>query len=151
MKPSKNRNSSEQQKQQQQHQNRIWITSDSFSSSWNWVFWYAYAGWRGTLYHSINQTSKYAREVSVFMCSGKDFQIWGSSALRLFVPYVLVFVFTTAKLFGRLADEERKQKRSCMYVGSKTFSVLKISNGVFDKVLVSLMVYLVLQEDYQRC
>ena len=51
---------------------------------------------------------KYAREVSAFMCSGKEFQMWGSSALRLFVPYVLVFVFTTAKLFGRLADEERK-------------------------------------------
>ena len=42
------------------------------------------------------------------MCSGKEFQIWGSSDLRLFVPYVFVFALTTAVLFGRLADEERK-------------------------------------------
>ena len=42
------------------------------------------------------------------MCSGKEFQILGPSDLRLFVPYVLVFVLTTAKLFGRVEDEERK-------------------------------------------
>ena len=49
-----------------------------------------------------------ANEVSAFMCSGKEFQIWGSSDLRLFVPYVFVFALKTAVLFGRLADEERK-------------------------------------------
>ena len=55
---------------------------------------------------SINQTC--ANEVSAFICSGKEFQIRGPSDLRLFVPYVFVFVLTTAILFGRLADEERK-------------------------------------------
>ena len=42
------------------------------------------------------------------MCSGKEFQISDPSDLRLFVPYVFVFVLTKAILFGRLADEERK-------------------------------------------
>ena len=51
---------------------------------------------------------KCANEVSAFMCSGKEFQIRGPSDLSLFVPYVLVFVLTTAILFGRLVDEERK-------------------------------------------
>ena len=51
---------------------------------------------------------KCANEVSAFMCSGKEFQIRGPSDLSLFVPYVLVFVLTTAILFGRLADEKRK-------------------------------------------
>ena len=41
------------------------------------------------------------------MCSGKEFQIRDPSDLRVFVPYVLVFVLTTAILFGRLAAEER--------------------------------------------
>ena len=51
---------------------------------------------------------KCASEVSAFMCSGKELQILGPSDLRLFVPYVFVFILTTAILFGRLADEERK-------------------------------------------
>ena len=45
------------------------------------------------------------------MCSVKEFQIWGPSDLRLFVPYVLLFVLTTDTLFGRQADEERNQKK----------------------------------------
>ena len=44
------------------------------------------------------------------MCSGKEFQIWGPSDLRLFVQYVFVFVLTTAILFGPLEDEERNKK-----------------------------------------
>ena len=51
---------------------------------------------------------KCASEASAFMRSGKEFQILGPSDLRLFVPYVLVLVFTTAILFGRLTDEEDK-------------------------------------------
>ena len=51
---------------------------------------------------------KCASEASAFMCSGKEFQILGPSDLRLFVPYVLVLVLTTAILFGRLTDEEGK-------------------------------------------
>ena len=70
-----------------------------------------------------------ANEVSAFMCSGKEFQIQGLSDLRLFVSYVFVFVLTTVILFGRLADKECKQKRSCVCVGFKTFSVLKISSA----------------------
>ena len=55
---------------------------------------------------SINQTC--ANEVSAFICSGKEFQIRGPSDLRLFVPYVFVFVLTTVILFGPHADEERR-------------------------------------------
>ena len=55
---------------------------------------------------SINQTC--ANEVSAFICSGKEFQIRGPSDLRLFVPYVFVFVLTTAILFGPHADEKRR-------------------------------------------
>ena len=51
---------------------------------------------------------KCASEVSTFMCSGKEFQISDPSDLRLFVPYVFVFVLTKAILFGRLVDDERK-------------------------------------------
>ena len=65
--------------------------------------------------------------------TGKEFQIWGPSDLRLFFPYVLVFVFTTAILFGRLTNEERKQKRYCIYVEFKTFSVSKIPSAVIYK------------------
>ena len=42
------------------------------------------------------------------MYSGKEFQIWDPSDLRLFVPSVLVIVPRTAILFGRLGDEEPK-------------------------------------------
>ena len=64
---------------------------------------------------SINQSSKMWSEVSAFMCSGKEFQIWGPSDLRLFVPYVFVFVLTMAILFGHLVDEEPKLEKGPAY------------------------------------
>ena len=51
---------------------------------------------------------KCANEVSVFMCSSKEFQICGPSDLRFYVSYVFVFAPTTAILFARLVEEERK-------------------------------------------
>ena len=42
------------------------------------------------------------------MSSGEEFHIWGPSDLRLFIPYMFVFVLTRAILFGCHADEEHK-------------------------------------------
>ena len=91
---------------------------------------------------SINQSLKMWSKVSAFMCSGKESQIWGPSDLRLFVPYVFVFVLTMAILFGCLVDEEHKLKKDPTCTLNLNCLVFKKSpTPVFDNVLFPLMVY----------
>ena len=86
-----------------------WITSDLFTIVEFGVLVFLHRLRRHSLPNQVLiRLQKCAFEVSAFMCSGKEFQMWGPNDLRLFVPFVFVFVLTTAILFGHLADEECK-------------------------------------------
>ena len=102
------------------HHLKLWITSYN-NISWNrqkkprnniWIILVLGCLHRLQRHSLPNQVliklGKCKNEVSAFICSGKEFQIWSPGGVKLFVPYVFVFVLTTAILFGRLADEKPK-------------------------------------------
>ena len=67
-------------------------------------------------------------EVSAFICSGSEFQIWGPKVLKRLSPYLAVLWTFTCVLFGLSVSHFVLWNISSMKAGFRLFRVLKTSN-----------------------